>query len=96
MFGSDGLSMTIDRLKCIAKMKYLGFKLIPWNIEDFKESVNDACDDRIEQAVSYRRTYKCREIDSICYRNEPKPKHSELVSHYPNHARQYSDEPRSS
>ncbi len=52
MFGSDGLSMTIDRLKCIAKMKYLGFKLIPWNIDDFKESVNDACDDRIEQAVS--------------------------------------------
>ena len=52
MFGIDSLGMTIDRLKCIAKMKYLGFKLIPWNIDDFKESVNDACDDRIEQAVS--------------------------------------------
>ncbi len=52
MFGSDTLSMTIDRLKCIAKLKYMGFKLIPWNIDDFKASVNDACDNRIEQAVS--------------------------------------------
>ena len=77
MFGSDTLSMTIDRLKCIAKLKYVGFKLVPWNIDDFKASVNNACDNRIEQAVSSNGfTNELTNVEKLIEfvnGNEPKP-----------------------
>lgn len=55
MFGTETLGMAIDQLRCLAKLKYLKFPLVPWNIEDFRANVNDACRQIIDEAVSSNR-----------------------------------------
>lgn len=52
MFGTETLGMAIDQLECLAKLKFIGFSLVPWEIDEFKTNVNDACREIIDQAVS--------------------------------------------
>lgn len=52
-FGGEDLSSTIEQLKCLAKLKHLGFKFQPWDIQDFRDHMNEMhCKGFIDQAVS--------------------------------------------
>ena len=53
MFSVEEVSETIEQFKCLAKLKHLGFKLVPWDTQDFRANLDQQhCKQLVDEAVN--------------------------------------------